>query len=328
MIVRGAGAALAAVLLVGAASATAQTRFRTETRVNLRRDPSTANPPRRVLSTGSLLEALPGAAPVNGFVHVVTTKPDTGWVSLDFIFDADLEASAAAAIFPQVLGLTNPAGAIDSNWERPIIASSTFTTADGRQCGPRGGDGGDFRTNRRKNRADQPVTSHAVTVGAILALPLLQAQAKPRNSWEAADSIKVAKFEGIPLTVTGFIAALKPQGGNQESTNCGFTGEANTDWHVAFVPTHTAGESNSVVVEPTPRFKKRHPNWKPAELAPWVGTARSSFDSVRVTGFLFFDPSHLNHLHTFRGTLWEIHPVTRIEVFDHLVGRWVDLDDH
>jgi hypothetical protein len=46
---------------------------------------------------------------------------------------------------------------------------------------------------------------------------------------------------------------------------------------------------------------------------------------VRVTGFLFYDPSHANHLRKFRVSMWEVHPVTRIEVFRR--GVWVDLDD-
>ena len=36
------------------------------------------------------------------------------------------------------------------------------------------------------------------------------------------------------------------------------------------------------------------------------------------------DPEHRNHLGRYRSTLWEIHPITKIEVFTN--GKWVDLD--
>jgi hypothetical protein len=38
-----------------------------------------------------------------------------------------------------------------------------------------------------------------------------------------------------------------------------------------------------------------------------------------------FDPFHRNHLGTFRKTLWEVHPITKIEVWQD--DAWVDLDD-
>jgi hypothetical protein len=38
----------------------------------------------------------------------------------------------------------------------------------------------------------------------------------------------------------------------------------------------------------------------------------------------WFDPEHTNHLGKYRMTLWEIHPITMIEVFKN--GAWVALD--
>lgn len=45
---------------------------------------------------------------------------------------------------------------------------------------------------------------------------------------------------------------------------------------------------------------------------------------VRITGWTMLDPEHRNHLNKYRMTLWEIHPITKIEVFRN--GEWVDLD--
>jgi len=37
------------------------------------------------------------------------------------------------------------------------------------------------------------------------------------------------------------------------------------------------------------------------------------------------DPDHVNHLGKYRDTLWEIHPITKFEVFKD--GNFVDMDD-
>jgi hypothetical protein len=48
---------------------------------------------------------------------------------------------------------------------------------------------------------------------------------------------------------------------------------------------------------------------------------------VRINGWLLFDPQHTNHLNKYRNTLWEIDPITKIEVWDEDAEKWVDLDD-
>jgi len=45
---------------------------------------------------------------------------------------------------------------------------------------------------------------------------------------------------------------------------------------------------------------------------------------VRISGWLMLDPDHRNHLGTFRSTLWELHPITKFEVYTE--GQFVDLD--
>jgi hypothetical protein len=58
----------------------------------------------------------------------------------------------------------------------------------------------------------------------------------------------------------------------------------------------------------------------PSTLSPLVGKK----DSVRVSGYLLLDPVHKNHLNKYRQTLWEVHPIHRIEIFQN--GVWKDLD--
>jgi len=80
-------------------------------------------------------------------------------------------------------------------------------------------------------------------------------------------------------------------------------------------------EKTSIVIEFTPRFLKDHPNWTKAKMKPWL----NSGDPVRVTGWLLFDPIHHAHLGVYRSTLWEVHPITKFEVFKN--GQFVGLDD-
>ena len=90
---------------------------------------------------------------------------------------------------------------------------------------------------------------------------------------------------------------------------------------IPFVLKRGDDESLSIVVETTPRVRLDHPKWTPKELAPWV----KSDSPVRISGYTLFDPEHRAHLGVYRATLWEIHPIIRIEVFKE--GQWLNVDD-
>ena len=81
-------------------------------------------------------------------------------------------------------------------------------------------------------------------------------------------------------------------------------------------------EKTSIVVEVTPRVRKGHPNWTTARLDPLVHTSTP----VRISGWLMFDPEHPEQLGKTRGTLWEIHPIMKIEVEEQ--GQWRSLDSY
>jgi hypothetical protein len=161
-----------------------------------------------------------------------------------------------------------------------------------------------------------------VTWEAVADLPFPNAP-KRRDAWSPEQLAEIAPYEGVPVTVEGYLVAIKPQtGGSGESTNCHWTAAPEVDWHVAFVGRFGQGEKESVVVETTPRIRRRHAKWTTANLKPWVDADQP----VRISGWLMLDPEHRNHLGKFRSTLWEIHPITKIEVFS--AGQWTDLDAH
>jgi hypothetical protein len=298
----------------------------TETRTHLHLDATTNSGVIRTLPKHTTLAVFHPGSFRSDFYHVVTDNGDTGWVAFPYVrpsSEAFTSNTSTTNVDTQVESLNSPSNGIDPGWQKPRLRRSGFVATDGSRCDAEGAVDGDWRTNIRKNRIDAPENSHAVKWEALADPNLPFAQGglpKNREGWRPEEAAEVARFEGIPVTVTGYLVVIKPQSSNGEATNCGFTGEKNTDWHVAFVGLNDGDESDGVVIEPTPRFKKRHSNWKRTTLRDHEKDRRSDADSVRITGFLFYDPSHSNHLDRFRSTMWEIHPITRIEIIRE--GSW------
>ena len=275
--------------------------------VNLRTGPSTADSILRTLLPPDHA-ALLDTAKVGGYYHVRSDEDEAGWVWSRNVARVQPDSTAVAV-----------AGSIDPSWAKAVPASGTFT-ATGQTCGPVG-DGGDSATNRRKNRTDTPGTYHDIAFDAVAGLPY-PAGPHSRAHWPDSSLARLALYEGVGLRVVGYIVALKPQtGGSGESTNCHWTHAAEVDWHIALVGHAGDGEKRSVVVETTPRVRAQHPHWTVAALKPWL----DSDAPVRISGWLMFDPEHPAHVGKYRGTLWEIHPITRIEVWHD--GAWHDLDE-
>ena len=282
---------------------------------NLRRDPSTAQAPLLKLSVDDEVELVePGAR--NDYYHVRTENGVKGWV---YGRSLELEAetpAGAASVVPR----SRSAPAISPGWEKPKPNRTQLTGSDG-ICGPTG-DGEDTKTNTRKNRTDVPTSYHDVDWDAIASLDYPVAP-KSRTKWKANQLAQIAPYEGVAIRTVGFLAVIRPQtGGSGESTNCHFTKADEVDWHMALVQSAGDKERTSVVIETTPRVRQSHPNWSPQALADWV----TSDQPVRISGWLMLDPEHRNHLDKYRSTLWEIHPITKIEVRKE--NQWVDLDDN
>jgi uncharacterized protein YraI len=290
--------------------------------VNLRHGPSTAQAPIRLLVPPDTVELLEPNQ-TNGYYHVRTEDREEGWVwgrNVRILSEgepAPTSPSMAPSAAPTVEGAA--ATAIAEDWEKPTPNQTTFQS-EGKTCGP-SGDGGDRPTNLLKNRTDAPGGVHDVTWAAIANLPYPSPAPKHRSDWTDDQLAVIRRYEGVAVRVIGYLVALKPQThGSGESTNCHWTKSVKVDWHMALVKSVGDGEKDSIVIETTPRVRQSHPKWTPTRLQPWVNTDAP----VRMTGWLMFDPEHRNHLDKYRMTLWEIHPITKIEVFQN--GAWVDLD--
>jgi hypothetical protein len=294
-------------------SAAAQQIARVVRNVNLRRDPSTNQPRIRLLHATDEL-ALLDTAMVNSYYRVVFEESgDTGWV-----WSHNVRVEDGSGLVSLV---APPATAVDTSWAKPVPVTGTFhSPVRDTSCGPTGLRG-DSATNRRKNRTDVPSSYHATTFAALAGLPYPATRSTNRSDWPPESLAVIHRYEGVAAQIVGYIVALRPQTkGSGESTNCYLTRSAEVDWHVAVVEHAGDGERTALVVEPTPRVRAGHPKWTVARVTPWV----DSPDPVRISGWLMFDPAHRNHLNRYRQTLWEIHPVTRIEV--RRDSAWVDLD--
>jgi hypothetical protein len=235
--------------------------------------------------------------------------------------DANPEVTATTTPTP-----SGPATTVDGTWEKATPVEITFSTASG-TCGPDGDLSDDPETNHLKNRVDVPASYHEVTFDAITNLPVPHVHTT-RKAWTTADRVlaasQITPFEGVAVSVVGFLVnnhhnEVKVEGA--ERTNCQFTAPTEVDWHIPLAAQAGKHEKNSIVVETTPRVRRDHPNWTTARLNPLVNTSTL----VRISGWLMFDPDHPTHLGVFRTTLWEIHPIMKIEVQQG--GIWKSLDE-
>jgi SH3 domain-containing protein len=293
-------------------------------RATLRSDPSTAHPPILTLLPREDVELIE-TSPTAGYYHVRTSEGEEGWVysrSLEIVTTSPV-AAGPPPVAPTTDGQATATAGVTSNisptWDKPVPNITTFDGPDG-HCDATG-DGGDTVTNRRKNRTDAPAQYHEVTWKALQTLPYPVA-GKSLSDWTLQQLAQIQPYQGIAVSVVGYLTAIKVEDhGSGESTNCHFTNSDEVDWHMPLVEQHANPETTAIVVETTPRVRKMHSRWTPTALAPWVNSA----SPVRISGWTMLDPEHRAHLGKYRSTLWEIHPITKIEVL--MDGHWVDADE-
>ncbi len=293
-------------------------------RATLRPDPSAQKPPIAILLQGEDVELIEPTQ-TSGYFHVRTAEGDEGWVyarNLEIVVASPGPVTPPTPPAVPTTPTSGPAGVSSSvlpDWDKPDPNTTTYDGPDG-HCGPTG-DGGDTVTNARKNRTDAPTQYHEVTWKAVQVMPYPVA-GRSLADWNPDQLARIAPYQGAPVSVIGYLTAIKVEDrGSGESTNCHFTNSEEVDWHMPLVEQEGYAESTSIVVETTPRVRKHHPKWTPTALAPWVASAAP----VRISGWTMLDPEHRAHLGKYRSTLWEVHPITKIEVFKD--GQWIDADD-
>ena len=121
-------------------------------------------------------------------------------------------------------------------------------------------------------------------------------------------------------TIEGYVADVKV--GGVESVNCHTHDPAYRDTHIELTLDPTKNdESTHVIVEVTPQVREQ----MSSKGVDWsTRTLRTTILGrwVRVTGWLLFDVEHKPNArntasggaHIWRATVWEIHPITAMEV--------------
>ncbi len=158
--------------------------------------------------------------------------------------------------------------------------------------------------NRLKNRATAPAPED---VDSTVTLEALLAPGDDRERWSerrAASIIGYVRFVGV---------------GGVETVNCRARTPDHRDTHIELIPDSGEGAVElPVIVEVTPGWRIRvGDEWSSDALRVAYLNRR-----VRVTGWLFFDAEHSREAENtapgrpgnWRGTAWEIHPVTGIEL--------------
>jgi hypothetical protein len=299
--------------------------------VNLRPDPSTNGTPLAKLTPQAQLQLLETDA-TNGFLHV-KANDQSGWVWRKNVRvqQSPPPNTGGGGTTPEGA----PATAISSDWEKPAPETASFESDEG-TCGQTG-DGGDTDTNRRKNRTDVPSSYHPVTWDAINSLDYAKGAPKSRMDWTPAQLATITPFEGAAISVEAYLYKVKVESSSVnaksggESTNCHARLASDVDWHMPVTANVGEEEKVAIIVETTPRVRRQHSNWTTAQLKLWTSHIGSKANAgynqqkVRVSGWLMLDPEHQDMINEgLRSTLWEIHPITKIEMWSN--GAWIDLD--
>ncbi|HEY0005872.1 MAG TPA: hypothetical protein VGB17_13905 [Pyrinomonadaceae bacterium] len=196
---------------------------------------------------------------------------------------------------------------------KPNPANKTF-----RGCPPEG-DGGDPALNRLKNRVDEG-SYIAVGFDALKNLPWpKKVERRDRDRWSSSDLAEVERYEGTPVVVEGYLADAKLMG--PESPNCHGADKEFRDYHIWLTKEAGDDRTGSIVIETTPPIRENHPSWR-TDVLNKIGKAQQR---VRISGWLLLDPEHPDQVGKTRGTIWEIHPIMKIEVQQN--GLWKSVDE-
>jgi hypothetical protein len=186
-------------------------------------------------------------------------------------------------------------------------------------CPPEGS-GPDPELNRLKNRVDSASAPLRVDISTIVQTPWPQSAAPlPRGLWSARAREETARYEGLAVVAEGYI--VEPKMEPPEPPNCFLASDSDLDFHIWLAVDSTAGKRDAVITETTPRIRAQHPAWSARNLE----IITDAHYRVRIAGWLMLDQMHPELVGRNRATLWEIHPITSIEVLHPRLG-WQSLD--
>jgi hypothetical protein len=185
-------------------------------------------------------------------------------------------------------------------------------------CPPEGS-GGDRSTNRLKNRSDSSVY-RPTDFASVLQLSWPRSvEGRPRGMWTREDAAVVARYEGTPVAVEGYLARVETAG--PDVANCFGQDPVYRGWNLWLVDSPGERPVRALAAVATPRVRASHPAWHVAALRQ----LRRTGQKVRLSGWLLLHTESAAEVGKTRATLWAIHPLMRIEVLHD--GQWIKLDD-
>jgi hypothetical protein len=247
-----------------------------------------------------------------GYTHVTSTQGNTGWVYSRYLEELPTGATPPNPPPATTTGVDGIKSIAHLPKPAPVEANAAACANIGTSSTKL-----DTATNLLKNRI-QDGHYTAVDFNSVLALPW-QGMRTRRYLWSAADLKRTEDYEGAAISVTGYLVDAEPKAA--ESPNCGKTTEDWVDWHIWLVATaeeaKNKDKTQSIVVETTPRVRNEFPTrFDLATLKQWIKGVKQ----VTVSGWLMLDPDHPTdatgtaNKNASRGTIWEIHPVMKIEL--------------
>jgi hypothetical protein len=173
---------------------------------------------------------------------------------------------------------------------------------------------------------DSPKSTHLVKFDMIKTKKFPSGNTGARKGKDLSD---IYRDEGKAIALEGYILDWKLEG--KEKCNCDNSEPMHRDYHIWLVK-NKQGDSfdDAVVVELAPRMREIHKGrWaKREDIESDLAFLKNARIKVRIYGWLMFDGEHNNQIgkpgmdpdRIRRATLWEIHPITRIQSFQN--GKW------
>lgn len=169
----------------------------------------------------------------------------------------------------------------------------------------------------QKNRVAIPSHYEPLTFAEFLALPSLPAE------YTASDWGLVRAHTQRSVSIEGYIAEVIPA---MDGATYGRPPEEG-DVHLHLRETRQPGcfprgpRGKQLVAEVTPHFQPPKTGWSYDAL---LGLCQRQV-RVRLSGWLLHDYQHVQDVGVWRASAWEIHPVTKIEVWDPEHQSWQPL---
>lgn len=169
--------------------------------------------------------------------------------------------------------------------------------------------------NLLKNRIDRATHPRPMSLKRFIHLPWPHAVSSSLIAmpyWTHSERRQAYRYEGMAVSLTGYITDTRLE--ETESTNC--EGKGGYDWHVWIGPVPGSSRARSVITEATPRVRARERGFDLGVIESYAGRAVK----VRITGWTLLDYEHPEQLGSDRATLWELHPITKIDL--RVNGHW------